>query len=159
MASVYLLQRTQLISASLEEVWDYFSAPGNLTNITPAHMRFRVTSPPVEGQVYPGQIITYKVSPVAGIPLEWMTEITHVEYLVYFVDEQRVGPYSIWHHQHHFEAVAGGVKMTDTVHYRLPFGWLGKLAHGLFVKRQLEALFAYRNEAVKKQFTPSTAAQ
>lgn len=159
MASIYLLQRTQVIPATPEEVWNYFSTPGNLPHITPAYMRFTVTSPPYTGQVYPGQVITYTVAPIAGIPLEWMTEITHVAYLDYFVDEQRVGPYSIWHHEHHFQIVPGGVKMTDIVHYRLPFGWLGKLAHSLFVKKQLEALFAYRHQAVEKIFGLVTAAQ
>ncbi|MBS0025698.1 SRPBCC family protein [Chitinophaga sp. 22321] len=152
MASIYLLQRTQIIPGTPEEVWNYFSTPDNLLHITPAFMRFTVTSPPYTGQVYPGQVITYTVAPLLGIPLEWMTEITHVEYLSYFVDEQRVGPYSIWHHEHHFRLVAGGVKMTDIVHYRLPFGWLGRLAHSLFVKQQLDNLFSYRHQAIEKIF-------
>jgi ligand-binding SRPBCC domain-containing protein len=157
MGSIYFMQHSQVIPAQPEEVWNYFSNPNNLAHITPPTMRFMVTSPPYTGQVYPGQIITYFVSLVAGIPLEWMTEITHVSYLDYFVDEQRAGPYSIWHHEHHFQAVPGGVKMTDLVHYRLPFGWLGKLAHRLFVKRQLEALFTYRFQAVEKIFGLPTA--
>ena len=152
MASVYLLQRTQVIPATLEQVWDYFSNPANLEMITPAYMRFRVTSPPYEGQVYPGQIITYKVSPLAGIPLEWVTEITHVIHRVYFVDEKRVGPYRLWHHEHHFSEVPGGVQMTDIVHYRLPLGWLGRLAHSLFVKRQLEKIFQFRQHTVSRHF-------
>ncbi|MFY0253171.1 hypothetical protein ACDQ55_04370 [Chitinophaga sp. 30R24] len=152
MASIYSLQRTQFIPARLEEVWNYFSSPGNLEHITPSYMRFRVTSPPYTGQVYPGQIITYRVSPVLGIPLVWMTEIMHVSYLNYFVDEQRVGPYRIWHHEHRFQEVPGGVKMTDTVYYQLPFGWLGKLAHGLFVKKQLQTLFNYRYAVIEKVF-------
>jgi len=152
MPSIYLLQHTQVIPAPPEEVWNYFSNPNNLSHITPPEMRFTVTSPPYTGQVYPGQIITYIVSPVLGIPLEWMTEITHVEYLNYFVDEQRVGPYHIWHHEHHFQIIPGGVKMTDIVHYRLPFGLLGRLAHWLFVKKQLDNLFIYRHRAVEKIF-------
>ncbi|NLR78793.1 SRPBCC family protein [Chitinophaga eiseniae] len=154
MASIYSIQRTQVIPAPQEEVWSYFSNPANLQHITPAAMRFIVTSAPYTGQVYPGQVITYKISPLAGIPREWMTEITHVSYLSYFVDEQRVGPYSIWHHEHHFEQVPGGVKMTDLVHYRLPLGWLGKLAHRLFVKQQLAMLFEYRYKAVERIFGP-----
>lgn len=152
MASVYLLQRTQVIPATLEQAWDYFSNPGNLEKITPAYMRVRVTSPPYEGQVYPGQMITYKISPLAGIPLEWVTEITHVIHRVYFVDEQRVGPYRLWHHEHHFSEVPGGVQMTDIVHYRLPLGWLGRIAHSLFVKKQLEGLFEYRIQTVDRHF-------
>ncbi|NSL89595.1 SRPBCC family protein [Chitinophaga solisilvae] len=154
MSRIYVLKRTQLIPASLPEVWDYFSMPENLADITPPDMRFRVTSPPQEGPVYPGLIITYKVSPLAGIPLTWVTEITHVREGVYFVDEQRAGPYRMWHHQHHFKEVAGGIEMTDLVHYSLPLGWLGRLAHYLFVKRRLEQIFRFRFQVVTNHFTP-----
>src|ERR1044072_8072318 len=92
----------------------------------------------IRQQIYPGQIITYKVSPVLGIPLFWMTEITHVVPGKLFVDEQRRGPYRLWHHQHHFEAVTGGVLMTDIIHYELPLGWLGELVRILVVRRQLD---------------------
>ncbi|RBL94233.1 SRPBCC family protein [Chitinophaga flava] len=152
MPSVYLLQQTQFIPAPLEVVWDFFSNPNNLERITPAYMRFRVTSPPYEGRVYPGQMITYTVCPIARIPMEWVTEITHVQQHDYFVDEQRVGPYRLWHHGHHFVEVPGGVQMQDTVHYRLPLGWLGRLAHVLFVRRQLENIFAYRLRVVEDLF-------
>jgi ligand-binding SRPBCC domain-containing protein len=102
--------------------------------------------------MYPGQIIEYKVSPVLGIPLYWMTEITHVEEGRYFVDEQRFGPYSLWHHQHHFRQVDRGVEMTDIVHYRLPLGFLGDIANGLFVKKQLEHIFEFRHKRVVELF-------
>ncbi|MBO9731917.1 MAG: SRPBCC family protein [Chitinophaga sp.] len=158
MATIYSLRHTQIIPASPEDVWNYFSSPANLSHITPASMRFRETSAPHTGQVYPGQVITYTVAPIAGIPLEWMTEITHVAYLDYFVDEQRVGPYRLWHHEHHFQPTPGGVKMTDIVHYKLPFGWLGRLAHWLFVKKQLDDLFAYRHQVIEKIFGQPTVA-
>ena len=148
MSRIYSLQRIQVIPASLEAVWNYFSSPKNLIDLTPEYMHFRVTSPPHQGQIYAGQIITYKVSPVAGIPLTWVTEITHVHPQQYFVDEQRTGPYSMWHHEHHFEEVAGGVRITDLVHYRMPLGILGTLAHQVFVKKQLEDLFNYRSGKV-----------
>jgi ligand-binding SRPBCC domain-containing protein len=102
--------------------------------------------------MYPGQIIEYKVRPVLGIPLYWMTEITHVADQQYFVDEQRFGPYSLWHHQHHFKAVEGGVEMTDIVHYKLPLGWLGDIANNLFVKAQLKKIFAYRYQKTEALF-------
>ncbi|RAJ85628.1 ligand-binding SRPBCC domain-containing protein [Chitinophaga dinghuensis] len=152
MSRIYELSRAQIIPASLEAVWAYFSDPGNLAEITPDYMRFHVTSPPHQGEIYPGQIITYKICPVLGIPLTWMTEITHVKQHRYFVDEQRVGPYSIWHHQHRFESVEGGVLMQDLVHYQMPLGFIGNIAHALFVKRQLEELFHYRTEKVKAVF-------
>jgi ligand-binding SRPBCC domain-containing protein len=118
----------------------------NLKEITPAQMGFNVTSDPdfSARKMYAGQVITYTVKPLLGIPLFWMTEITHVEEGQFFVDEQRVGPYSLWHHQHHFKAIPGGVEMTDLVHYRVPLGWLGDFANWLFVRRQLEGIFDYR---------------
>lgn len=102
--------------------------------------------------MYPGQIIEYKVRPLLGIPWYWMTEITHVETNRYFIDEQRFGPYQLWHHQHHFREIEGGVEMRDIVHYRLPLGFIGNIAHGLFVKKQLHEIFRFREEAVEKRF-------
>jgi ligand-binding SRPBCC domain-containing protein len=102
--------------------------------------------------MYPGQIIEYKVKPLLGIPVYWMTEITHVEKERYFVDEQRFGPYSLWHHQHHFKAIPGGVEMTDIVHYKIPFGFLGDIAQWLFVKKNLQQIFTYRELAVEQRF-------
>lgn len=102
--------------------------------------------------MYPGQIIEYKVSPVLGIPIYWMTEITHVEAHQFFVDEQRFGPYRLWHHQHHFKEVEGGVEMVDIVHYKIPFGWLGDLANFLFVRKKLKTIFNYRYQAIEALF-------
>jgi ligand-binding SRPBCC domain-containing protein len=102
--------------------------------------------------MYPGQVITYKVKPLLGIPLFWMTEITHVLPGKFFVDEQRFGPYSLWHHQHHFEAVEGGVMMTDIVHYKAPFGFLGDIAVSLFIKKQLNEIFEFRKKKVTELF-------
>ena len=106
--------------------------------------------------MYPGQIIEYKVSPVLHIPIYWMTEITHVEDRKYFVDEQRFGPYAMWHHQHHFKQVDDGVEMTDIVHYKLPFWFLGDIAHFLFVKKQLQGIFDYRFAKTEKLFSNKT---
>lgn len=102
--------------------------------------------------MYAGQIITYRVSPVLGIPLFWMTEITHVREGEYFVDEQRKGPYAMWHHQHFFKPIPGGVEMTDIVNYELPLGILGDIAHLLFVKKQVEGIFEYRVKALEDRF-------
>lgn len=136
----------------MDAVWDFFSAPDNLKELTPGRLNFRVTSSYHGGKVYAGQIIEYKVSPVLGIPLYWMTEITHVQDRVYFVDEQRYGPYSMWQHQHHFKEVNGAVEMTDIVHYKIPFGFLGSIAHALFVKNEVRRIFDYRLVAVEKRF-------
>ncbi|MCS7035897.1 MAG: SRPBCC family protein [Saprospiraceae bacterium] len=150
---VYSLERVQRLPISIEEAWDFFSSPLNLRDITPPYMQFQVLSDPRwVGRMYPGQIITYTVRPVLGIPLFWMTEITHVREGEFFVDEQRIGPYALWHHQHHFRPIEGGVEMTDLVHYRLPLGPLGALAHALFVRRQLEEIFDYRYQVLEKRF-------
>ncbi|MES2567872.1 MAG: SRPBCC family protein [Bacteroidota bacterium] len=103
-------------------------------------------------EMYPGQIIQYRVSPILGIPLNWVTEITHVADKSYFVDEQRFGPYSFWHHQHFIKAVKGGVEMVDIVHYKLPFGLIGKLLNMLFVKNQLKQIFDYRFKKIETIF-------
>ena len=102
--------------------------------------------------MYAGQLIEYRVSPLLGIPLYWMTEITQVVEGKYFIDEQRFGPYALWHHQHHFREVAGGVEMTDIVHYKIPLGILGALADRLFVHQKLKQIFDYRFQAVSQLF-------
>jgi ligand-binding SRPBCC domain-containing protein len=150
--AVYSIKTTQRIPVSLAEAWDFFSRPDNLKAITPASMDFRITSEHHGEKMYAGQIITYKVKPMAGIPVFWMTEITHVADQQYFVDEQRFGPYSMWHHQHHFKTIEGGVEMTDIVHYKLPLGFLGGIAHALFVRKKLKGIFDYRFQKVEELF-------
>lgn len=148
--SCYSLTRTQSLPIDIQTAWDFFSSPYNLQAITPAYMDFRILND--VGRMYAGQIITYKVSPVAGIPLFWMTEITHVREREYFVDEQRKGPYAMWHHQHFFKLIPGGVEMTDIVHYELPLGILGEIAHVIFVKKQVEEIFEHRYRVLEERF-------
>jgi ligand-binding SRPBCC domain-containing protein len=152
MSKVYSLKTVQNLPISLDAAWDFFSSPANLKEITPSNLGFNIISKHHGEKMYPGQIIEYKVSPVLGIPLYWMTEITHVEDKKYFVDEQRFGPYSMWHHQHHFKAVEGGVEMTDIVHYKIPFWILGDIAHGLFVQNEVKKIFDHRFIAVEQRF-------
>ena len=152
MSKVYSLKTVQKIPVNLNKAWDFFSNPANLQSITPQKMGFKIISKYHGEKMYAGQIIEYKVSPVLNIPLYWMTEITHVEDKKYFVDEQRFGPYVMWHHQHHFKELDGFVEMTDIIHYKLPFWFLGDMAHGLFVKRQLEDIFEYRVKKVEEVF-------
>lgn len=148
----YQFTKTQKIPATLAEIWDFISSPANLKEITPEQMGFIVTSNTGTEKMYPGMIITYKVSPLLGIKLDWMTEITHVKELEYFVDEQRIGPYKMWHHQHKIEAIEGGVLMTDIVTYQPPMGILGALANSLIIKKQLQQIFDYRNIALERKF-------
>jgi ligand-binding SRPBCC domain-containing protein len=106
----------------------------------------------VPEKMYEGLMISYAVKPLARIPMNWVTEIKTVKELHFFVDEQRVGPYKIWHHEHHFKAVSGGVEMTDIVTYVLPLGILGRLVHPWLVKPKLEQIFAYRFAKVEAIF-------
>jgi ligand-binding SRPBCC domain-containing protein len=150
--SHYQFTRTQKLPAEIKDVWDFISSPANLKEITPKHMGFTITSNAGNEKMYPGMIITYKVSPLLGIEMDWMTEITHVKELEYFVDEQRVGPYSLWHHQHKIEQIEGGVLMSDVVTYKPPFGILGDLANKIIIKKQLNQIFDFRTIALEKKF-------
>jgi ligand-binding SRPBCC domain-containing protein len=147
---VYSLKCVQKIPISLDEAWDFFSSPANLSKITPSGMGFNIISKHHGSKMYAGQIIEYTVKPVLNIPVYWMTEITHVQDKQYFVDEQRFGPYSMWHHQHHFTAIDGGVEMTDIVHYKIPFGFIGGIANSLMVRKKLAEIFGFRIDGVKK---------
>jgi ligand-binding SRPBCC domain-containing protein len=150
--AVHSLQKIQFIPASLDQTWSFFSSSANLPLITPPEMDFRILSKYQGDRIYAGQVIEYKLRPLPGIRVYWMTEIIHVQEGVYFVDEQRYGPYSLWHHQHHFKEKDGGIEMTDIVHYKVPFGPIGDLANILFVQRQLERLFQYRHQQVEEIF-------
>lgn len=141
----------QRLPISLQEAWDFFSSPKNLKEITPDYMGFHIRSE-YDGKMYPGQIIEYTVKPILGIPMYWMTEITQVKELEFFIDEQRVGSYNMWHHQHFFREVEGGVEVEDIVHYRLPLGPLGNIAHALFVKKQLQGIFDHRHQFLEERF-------
>ena len=152
MAGNYSLRAVQKLPVSIETAWDYFSDPSNLQSITPPAMGFKVISHHHGERMYPGQIIEYKIKPLLGISLYWMTEITHVDPLRLFVDEQRRGPYRLWHHQHQFKSIEGGTEMTDIVHYQLPFWLLGKIAQVLTVKKQLRQIFQYRYTKIEELF-------
>lgn len=116
-------------------------------------MSFKVTSKfEPDTKVYAGMIITYKVSPMLGIKLNWMTEITHVQQQEYFVDEQRFGPYALWHHEHHFKEIEGGVRMTDILNYAVPFGVVGRVTNKLLVGKEIKKIFKYREKAVNDLF-------
>ncbi|TLV03000.1 SRPBCC family protein [Dyadobacter luticola] len=146
------LYYTQKLPISLDQAWDFFSNPENLKEITPSYMGFMVTSKHHGSKMYAGQIIRYIVKPILGIPLKWCTEITHVADKQYFVDEQRFGPYTFWHHQHRFTEVDGGTLMEDLLHYKVPFGFLGSWVDALFVGRQVQGIFDYRRKILDERF-------
>jgi len=152
MSKVYSLKAVQRIPLDPDAAWTFFSNPVNLTSITPKEMSFKIISLHHGKEMYAGQIIEYKLRPVLNLPVYWMTEITHVDDKKYFVDEQRFGPFGLWHHQHHFEAIEGGVEMTDIIHYKLPLWFLGDIANSLFVKKRLKRVFAFRFSKIEKLF-------
>lgn len=147
---VYQLRTRQRLSLALHEAWDFFSNPANLQEITPPDMNFRITSE-VPERMYPGLIVTYRIQALPGVSMDWVTEITHVREPVFFVDEQRFGPYRFWHHQHHFAEVEGGVEMTDIVHY-LPPSPAAPLIDRLLVGPRLRAIFDFRREVLAERF-------
>lgn len=152
--AAHSIKTVQKIPVTPEQAWAFFSNPANLQAITPSEMGFRIISAHHGDRMYAGQIIEYKVKPLLGIPVYWMTEITQVKEGEYFIDEQRFGPYALWHHQHHFRGIPGGVEMTDIVHYKNPLGWLGRLANTLFVRKKLSGVFEYRRLRIEALFGP-----
>lgn len=148
---MHQLRTSLFLPISLEEAWAFFSVPDNLDAITPEDMGFEILTRN-EGRTYAGQIIRYRVRPLLGLPLSWVTEITHCKDLSYFVDEQRFGPYAMWHHQHHFKAVDGGVEMDDILDYKLKGGWLGKLLTGWLVHGKVQGIFDHRTKVLIDKF-------
>ncbi len=143
--------RKQRLKANIYECWDFFSNPENLSLITPPEMNFVILTE-LPKEIYPGLIIQYKVSPLLSIPMNWVTEITQVNKPIFFIDEQRFGPYKFWHHQHIFKEIDGGIEMTDIVHYRIPFGIIGNALGSWLVKRQLNKIFDYRTQKMSDIF-------
>ena len=140
---IYRLHTTQNLPISINEAWNFLSDPVNLKTITPDYMGFEILSG-AEKKMFPGQIIQYIVTPILGIPTKWVTEITHVKKGEYFVDEQRFGPYSLWHHKHFLKPIKNGVEMEDIIDYKIPFGLFGQMIHPILVKPKLNEIFKYR---------------
>ena len=148
---IYTKSSKQNIPISLDEAWAFLSNPSNLKEITPPYMGFNILSG-ADREMYPGQIIQYIVTPVLGIKAKWVTEITHVEDIKYFVDEQRFGPYAFWHHKHFIREIPGGVEMEDIIDYKVPMGILGQLVHPFLVKPKLDEIFEYRRKKLIELF-------
>ena len=148
---VYKIETVQHVNASVEECWDFFSSPKNLQTITLDNMSFEIQD--FDGKrMYPGQIITYTLKPLLGIKINWVTIITVCRENRYFIDEQRFGPYALWHHKHFFEPTEDGTKMTDIVHYALPLGFLGRIMNSLVVRSKLKTIFDYRHNKIEELF-------
>jgi ligand-binding SRPBCC domain-containing protein len=149
---VYQFLRKQMILSDLKSVWKFLSSPQNLQVITPGFLGFQVVSHNMPGKIYPGQIIIYQVKPVLKLRMTWVTEITHVRELFYFVDEQRAGPFRMWHHEHILETVDRGVEVVDRITYKLPFGFAGRVFHKSLVLGQLNKIFDYRERKLQELF-------
>lgn len=156
--AVHTLHTKQIIRATRQEAWDFFSNPRNLAKITPPELGFEIISPDLPPSMRAGMMIAYRVRPLLGLPMTWLSEITLVEPGVRFIDEQRVGPYAVWHHEHEFHDLGDGrIEMEDKATYVLPFAPLGDLAHAWLVKPQLKRIFAYREKAVRELFDSSVS--
>ena len=150
---VYRLSRKQFLPISLVEAWSFFSSPQNLGKVTPPRLRFSILHNSGSNKMFSGQIIRYRIHIFPAVPVQWVTEITVVDEPFGFVDVQRSGPYKLWRHEHHFKEVTGGVEMTDVVNYAIPFGLVGRLAHWIFVARDVNAIFDYRYTFLEAHFT------
>ena len=148
---IFKIHTKQKLPISLDEAWYFLSSPKNLKKITPEEMNFNIIDCDFK-KIYPGQIIIYTVTPILKIPLKWVTEITHVVDKKYFVDEQRFGPYALWHHKHFIREIDGGIEMEDVIHYKIPFGPIGVLANYLFVQKKLGSIFVYRRKKLVELF-------
>ena len=148
---MHRLKQEQFLPISLDEAWEFFATPGNLNEVTPGDMVFEITSVLPE-RMYEGLLITYRIKPMVNIAMGWVTEITHIREKEYFVDEQRRGPYRIWHHEHHFRAVEGGVIMTDLLHYDIGKSIFGWIAGQLFVHKKVKQIFEYRYTTLETLF-------
>lgn len=150
-AAIHVINSEQELPISIDEAWEFFSTPANLEKLTPKSLRFKILTCSHDTMVE-GQIISYKIRLMPLVWMNWVTEIKQVEDKHFFVDDQRSGPYKIWHHRHTFTETENGVLMQDQVHYLLPFGFIGKIVHTLFVKAQLKRIFSYRTEMLAEKF-------
>ena len=148
---IYRLKTIQNLPITQNEAWDFLSDPKNLKRITPDYMGFKIVSG-IADRMYAGQIIQYIVTPILGIPTSWVTEITHVKEGEYFVDEQRFGPYALWHHKHFIKPINKGVEMIDIVDYKIQLGILGRMVHPFLVAPKLKEIFDYRKKALLELF-------
>lgn len=142
---------SQKLPISLDDAWDFLSSPNNLKLITPESMNFKIIDWDKK-KAYPGQIIQYTVSPVFGMKIKWVTEITQVKRNSYFIDEQRFGPYSFWHHKHFIKEIDNGILMDDIIHYKIPFGFIGEILNKVYVQNKLNKIFKYRENKLNEIF-------
>lgn len=145
---IYHFHQKQFVNADIDRVWDFFSSPRNLNEITPPFMNFEILEVTGSEKMFNGQLIKYKVNPFPFYRVKWITEITDVQPKTFFADNQKKGPFSLWHHEHKFTEVNGGVEMEDHVSYAVPFGFIGRIANSVAVSKQVNGIFEYRRKRV-----------
>jgi ligand-binding SRPBCC domain-containing protein len=148
---LFTLERSQHLNITLETAWDFFSNPRNLPLITPDWLDFKITNR-IPTKMHKGMIISYRLKTVWGLPTNWVTEITHVDAPVFFVDEMRSGAYRFWHHQHRFIEMDAGIEVLDTINYALKLGWFGQILHDMIIRTRLNEIFDYRQKALESRF-------
>ena len=149
---IYTFRFEQKIPTTMDMAWDFFSSPFNLARITPS-LGFKIVSDlKTDQKMYPGILIAYKIAPLLGIKMDWLTEITHVSEHEYFIDEQRFGPFALWHHQHHFAKIDNGIAMKDILTYAIPYGYVGRIANEITVKDKIRKIFTYREKKIDEIF-------
>ena len=144
---LYQIKSKQILPMMLDDAWNFFSNPKNLSKITPPWLNLKITSD-LPDKMYEGMIITYKVYPFLGISANWVTEITQLKDRKFFIDEQRLGPYKFWHHQHHLKEDDQGIEIIDIVNYAIPFDPISRLLNKLIVRKRIEEIFEYRKGAL-----------
>ncbi len=150
--SIFQYKTEQFLPISIDKAWDFFSSPKNLSLITPPEMDFKILTQLNGKEIYEGMLIDYTVKPLLGIAMHWQTKICNVEKNKVFADTQLKGPYKLWEHTHTFKEIEGGVLMNDVINYELPLGFIGNIAHSLFIKNKIENIFVYRKKVLEKIF-------
>ena len=153
---MYTFQHHQELCLSIEQCWEFFSNPANLKVLTPPSLRMDIEEKDNSPKIYPGMILSHTIRPFLNIPLQWISEITHILPFQYFIDEQLYGPYKFWHHEHRFRPSTKGVEVSDTIHYMMPYGYLGQAAHRLGIKQKIEEAFVFRKNTLEELFGSST---
>ncbi len=146
---IYELNTEQFIPAGINEAWNFFSSPLNLSKITPPELDFDIISGADDNKIYDGMEILYSVKPLLGIPVKWKTLIKDVDEPYSFTDIQLKGPYKLWEHQHKFTEKENGVLIEDKVRYSLPFGFLGQIIHDLIVRKKVNDIFIFRKRILE----------
>lgn len=153
---LYRIERSQVLPISIDTAWQFFSSPGNLPLITPPWLNLKIIGP-VSAHMQAGMLIHYHVTPLFGLRMSWLSEITHVDAPRFFVDEQRLGPYRLWHHEHFFHRCDAGVQVDDIVTYALKYASMGTLVHAIWIQKRLQMIFDYRSSALHRRFGTTAA--